>query len=104
MIDLNSFISYGEDELGFLRINAINYIFYPNSHNTAKGSGIFALPNFNKNNQINIKIPIDSKIIIRNWFINGANGQPFKIDSWKIWIENNEPKIKFQYNEPESYI
>ncbi|MBT6821976.1 hypothetical protein HOA56_06105 [archaeon] len=103
-IDLNSFISYGEDELGFLRINAINYIFYPNSHNTAKGSGIFALPNFNKNNQINIKIPIDSKIIIRNWFINGANGQPFKIDSWKIWIENNEPKIKFQYNEPESYI
>jgi hypothetical protein len=103
-LDLNSFISYDSDELGFNYINSIHYKFYPESIEFAKQSSMITLPNFDDLNEITIKIPKNFKIVIRNWFVNGANAQPYKIDSWVISIKENNPQIEFWHNEPESYI
>lgn len=103
-LDLNSFISYGTDEMGFEKVNSINYYFYKNAYDYATKTGILALPSKDNNPEILIRIPINSKVVIRNWFINGANAQPFKIDGWIITLKEGIPSIKFYYNEPESYI
>lgn len=103
-LDLNSFISYGQDELGFERINAINYLFYPRAIGYAQNSAMLTIPSSNFNQNIFIRVPKTSKLIVRNWFINGASGQPFKVDSWKISFDKKNVDVKFYYNEPETYI
>ena len=103
-LDLNSFISYGQDDFGFEQINSVNYLFYSDALDYAKQTSMIALPKIYDNKEIILKIPRNHKIIIRNWFVNGANSQPFKIDSWVISIQNENPMIEFWYNEPESYI
>ena len=103
-LDLNSFISYSKDEFGFHKINSINYNFYPESKDFALKSSMSALPSLDNSNSVTLNIPRNHKIIIRNWFINGANAQAFKIDSWVIDVSKDEPSIQFLYNEPESYI
>tara|TARA_Y100000310_G_C20688305_1_gene820555 strand:+ start:127 stop:1917 length:1791 start_codon:yes stop_codon:yes gene_type:complete len=103
-LDLNSFISYGVDEFGFEKVNSINYYFYKDSYDYAANTGMTAIPSKDNESEILIRIPVDSKIVIRNWFVNGANAQPFKIDGWIITLKEGEPLVKFYYNEPESYI
>jgi len=103
-LDLNSFISYGIDEFGFEKVNSINYYFYKDSYDYAADTGMTAIPSKDIESEILIRIPVNSKIVIRNWFVNGANAQPFKIDGWIITLKEGEPLVKFYYNEPESYI
>lgn len=103
-LDLNSFISYGEDELGFDRINSINYMFYPQAKKFAYETGMLGFPTTTTTNEIILRVPTTTTIIIRNWFINGANSQPFRIDSWVIDSDELNSNVEFQLNEPENYI
>jgi len=101
-IDLNSFISYGPDGDGFQKVNSVNFMHYPQALQYAFDTGI-PIYEISNGQIIVLNVPKDSRLIVRNWFVNGANAQIFKLDSWVINLYE-EPVVSFQYNEPESYI
>jgi hypothetical protein len=54
---------------------------------------------------LTFRIPKDVRIVIKNWFINGENGVPFKLDSWLAQRKiTGRYRTEFFYNEPESYL
>lgn len=103
-IDLNAFVSFGKDEAGFDRINAIHFKRSPNLKKFALGSGMESFPLIAENNRAIFCLPKDLKIIIRNWFVN-EKGSPYKVDGWVVKADaNGVYRAEFFYNEPESYL
>jgi len=104
-IECNAFKSYGTDNLGLDIINPIFSQPYVDSHPAMMNSGMSTFPLFEEEGIIYVRIPEDSKIIIRNWFIDGSDSTPYKIDGWIIEAGgDNTVSISFAYNEPESYL
>jgi len=105
VINLNAFISVGKDDLGLDIVNAVNFALNPGLRKYGYNSGMTSFPLYEEDRSLIFKVPKDTKIIIKNWFINGQNGIPFKVDSWGIERSfNGRYGIKFYYNEPESYL
>lgn len=103
-IDLNAFVSFGKDEAGFDRINAINFKNSLNLKKIALDSAMDSFPLIAENNRIIFCLPKDLKIIIRDWFIN-EKGSPYKVDGWVVKADaDGVYRAKFFYNEPESYL
>lgn len=104
-IDLNAFINTGGNEDGFATVNTIVYAFKKEKGALPLDSMMLGFPLFADGSTIKLRIPKDLKIIIKNWFVNGENAIPFKTDSWEIYIsKKGELRIRFFYNEPESYL
>lgn len=104
-IDLNAFASVGKDDIGIDVVNSVNFILNPSLRQYGLKTGLKSFPLYEENKSLIFKVPKDTKIIIKNWFINGENGTPFKVDSWLIRRSGRgNYKIKFFYNEPESYL
>lgn len=104
-IELNAFVSAGKDDNGFDIVNSVNYQLNPGLFETALRTGLRAFPLYAEENKMIFRVPRDMKIIIKNWLINGENGAPYKLDSWRIEIKaNGKCQAAFFYNEPESYL
>ncbi len=104
-IELNAFISLGKDEDGFDIVNSINYKLNPQLMQTGYQTGMKSFPLYEEANKMIFKAPKGIKIIIKNWFINGENGVPYKLDSWCVsQYKKGNYKAEFFYNEPESYL
>jgi hypothetical protein len=104
-IDFNAFASLGKDDLGMDVVNSINYLQNPALKEYGLKTGLKAFPLFEENKSLTFKVPKNTKVIIRNWFINAQNGVPFKVDSWIITRSiSGSHKVKFYYNEPENYL
>ena len=104
-IDLNSFVSLGKDEIGCDIINSINFTVNKSLKEYGYKTGMKSFPLFEENKSLILKIPINTKIIIKNWFINKENGVAFKVDCWLIKRDSGGNfKTLFVYNEPESYL
>lgn len=105
VINLNAFISLGKDELGSDVVNSVNFGLNPGLKQAGYDSGLKSFPLYAENKSIIVKVPKDTKIIIKNWFINGDSGVPLKVDSWLIQRSfNGSYAVRFYYNEPESYL
>ena len=105
VINLNAFISVGKDDLGLDIVNAVNFVLNPGLRKYGYNSGMKSFPLYEEDSSFTFKVPKNAKIIIKNWFVNGQNGIPFKVDSWGIKRSfNGRYVIKFYYNEPESYL
>ncbi len=104
-IELNAFISFGKDEDGFDIVNSINFKSNLQLAQTGYQTGMKSFPLYEETNNMIFRVPKDIKIIIKNWFINGENGIPYKLDSWYITQDKKgNHKTEFFYNEPESYL
>ena len=104
-VDVNSFISFGKDEIGFVRINQINFFNQSARLQNAFSSGLTALPQTDDLSAITLRVPAGVKIILRNWIVNGANGTPHRLDCWAIDVSpQDEPEVSFYPWEPESYL
>lgn len=104
-VDINSFISFGKDEVGFVRVNQINYFEQPARYNYAFSNGMTALPQTDDLPNILLRVPTGVRIILRNWIVNGANGTPHRVDSWVMDIsDQGAPAVSFYPWEPESYL
>ena len=103
-IDLNSFTSFGTDELGFVRVNLISFKGEIAKETYAQKTAMTALPQDNSLCVILVRIPEDYRIVIRNWFVDLTNGTPHRVDSWSIEADEQNPKAVFHPWEPESYL
>ncbi|MFH1385375.1 MAG: hypothetical protein ABIH47_10515 [Candidatus Omnitrophota bacterium] len=104
-IELNAFKSYGKNNA---ELDVINVIRDPSDllfQNIAMRTGMKSFPLFDENNKIVLRVPNTMTIVIRNWFIDGADSTPYKIDGWLIrQLKDRTIRIEYLYNEPESYL
>ena len=104
-VELNAFIGYGKDEYGFERVNLINYMTTKKGRAYAKKSGMTALPHRDRTPVINLRVPRDVSVIIRNWIVAQEQGVPHRIDSWRVRVgQDGKPEVRFFFQEPESYF
>jgi len=104
-IELNAFISYGQDEYGFEQINTIHLHHRPAAAELARTTAMTALPWRDDRPTISLRVPDDLTIVVRDWIVNGNNGTPYRVDSWVIEnIGNEKPDVEFYPLEPESYL
>jgi hypothetical protein len=104
-LDLNAFVGFGRDEDGFERVNVVNLMLKPERRDAGLRTGLTALPQFDERPEIILRVPTDITVIVRNWLIDGENGSPHRIDSWRIrFTPDGQPRADFFYLEPESYL
>jgi hypothetical protein len=104
-IDLNAFISVGNFDIYQDIVNSINYSLNNTLRKEGKGTGMISFPLLQERGILTFRIPKDVRIVIKNWFINGENGVPFKLDSWLAQRKiTGRYRTEFFYNEPESYL
>ena len=104
-IELNAFISLAQDEFGFERVNSIDNVFCPEKRQRALKTSMIGIPLPLEGAKLRLRVPSGFDVWIRNWFINGDDAAPYKIDSWEIRVtDNSQLKVQYYYNEPESYL
>ncbi|MFC1576263.1 hypothetical protein ACFL3J_01180 [Candidatus Omnitrophota bacterium] len=104
-VELNAFTSFGKDDMGLDVVNSVNFMSDPASSARAYRTGMISFPLYIEENSMVFRIPENMKVIVRNWFINGENGTPYKLDSWCIKRQRSgDYKAEFFYNEQESYL
>ncbi len=102
-IEINAFVSYGKDEVGFERVNLI-HLGTQNRKPVAFDTGLTALPQTDASPVISLRVPAEVRVIIRYWIVDSAKGTPHRIDSWVIEPGESDPQIGFFPLEPESYL
>ncbi len=103
-LEVNAFKNFGADEFGFAKVNMINSWVRQQQRMRAFQTGMTALPQTDDDATIALRVPRDTKILIRNWIINTANGTPYRVDSWLVTVEGGKAKTAFHIFEPESYL
>jgi hypothetical protein len=63
-----------------------------------------AFPLVAENGKILLRIPKNMRIVVRNWYVNGTSGTPYRVDGWTIREHNGKLQAEFLFNEPESYL
>ncbi|MCC6157730.1 MAG: hypothetical protein IT350_06720 [Deltaproteobacteria bacterium] len=102
-IELNAFVSYGKDEVGFERVNLI-HLGAQKRGQAAFDTGLTALPQTDDRSVISVRIPAEVRVILRYWIVDSAKGTPHRIDAWAIEAADGKPEIRFFPLEPESYL
>lgn len=104
-IELNALASTGKDEYGFELVNPIHYLLKPELSRVAGAAGMRALPPLHRRPELILRVPRNLTIELRYWIVNGVNGTPYRVDSWRITMdEERQPHLRFYYQEPESYL
>ena len=103
-VELNAFSHVGSDELGLLQVLPIHLRKLSSDDPEVVSNSMTALPFENSGSLIQLRVPTETRVLIRDWLIDGASGTPHRIDSWEIRVVNKEPKVRFLYGEPESYL
>ncbi len=104
-VELNSFISYGKDEQGWLeKVNLLHHLADPQQRQLAYASAMTALPQRDQRAAIVLRIPREMRVIVRNWYLK-ASGAPHRVDGWFIQLSpDGVPTAAFHPLEPESYL
>lgn len=102
-IELDAFVSYGTDEVGFERVNLI-HLGAQNRRQAAFDTALTALPQTDDRPVISLRIPTEVRVILRYWVVDSAKGTPHRIDSWVVEAGDGPPNIRFFPLEPESYL
>ena len=104
-VDLNAFISLGQDEDGFEKVNVISHAATPERRARGRKTGMTALPNRDKSKAITLRVPRDMKVVIRNWLVDSVQGVSHRVDAWVVTAgEKNSATVTFHPHEPESYF
>lgn len=103
-MDLNAFISLGQDEDGFERVNVISNMYSPERRARGKRSGMTALPNRDRSTAITVRVPAGGAVLIRNWLVDSVQGVSHRVDAWEITLDGGKPEVRFYPHEPESYF
>jgi len=104
-LDLNAFVSLGQDDIGFEQVNLVSFQVVPGRIEAGKASAMTALPWKEGASEVVIRIRDDARVIIRNWLVNTAESVPHRIDSWCIQLDDTgQPELRFHFGEPESYL
>jgi hypothetical protein len=103
-LDLNAFVRLDQDELGFQKVNLVQYELFPERRAQGVATAMTALPWMDEEPVVHLRIPADMRVLVRNWLVNPSEGVPHRIDGWFIEIEGDQPRVRFVYGEPESYL
>jgi hypothetical protein len=103
-LDLNAFVSLEEDELGFQKVNLVQYALFPEQRERGLATAMTALPWMNPESVVRVRIPADMRVVVRNWLVNPSEAVPHRIDAWFVEVEDRQPQVRFHFGEPESYL
>jgi len=104
-VDLNAFISFGPDEDGFERVNLVPYHVVESRRPEAVRTAMTALPQSDREPVVVLRVPLDTRILIRNWLLDAVSNVPFRVDGWAIALDGaGRPQVRFYPFEPESYL
>ena len=103
-LDLNAFVRLDEDELGFQKVNLVQYEVFPERRADGVATAMTALPWMDESPVVHLRIPADMRVLVLNWLVNPSEGVPHRIDGWFIDVAEDEPRVRFVYGEPESYL
>ena len=103
-VELNAFIDRGSDELGFLRVLPIHLRKLSLDDPEVVSNSMKALPFDDSGSLIQLRVPAGTRVLLRDWLIDGSSGTPHRMDSWEIRVVDKQPKVRFLYGEPESYL
>jgi hypothetical protein len=102
-IDLNAFVSFGTDDIGFEQINLVA-LQVTGKAEQARATALLALPQTDSAASIRLRVPLGARVLLRNWFVFALEGTPHRVDSWVIEANASAPTARFLYAEPESYL
>ncbi len=103
-VDLNAFVTLGEDEFGFQRVNLVQYLLAPGQRDHGLATALTALPWSDREPVIHLRVPSGMRVVLRNWLVNPSEGVPHRIDGWFIETGDAQPRVRFHFGEPESYL
>jgi len=112
-IELNAFIAISQDEYGLRLINTIDHVVIPDRHEQGLATAMKALPQRDELSSIVLRVPVDMRILFRNWIVNAVEGVPYRIDCWAIepgtqtregGSHGGSRTVEFFFQEPESYL
>ncbi len=103
-LDLNAFVTLEEDELGFQRVNLVQFAMAPEHRRHGLTTALTALPWSDRKPVVTVRIPDDMRVVLRAWIVNPSEGVPHRIDGWIIELDGDEARVRFLYGEPESYL
>ena len=101
-LDLNAFVGFGPDEVGFERVNLVQ-LEVLGQRQAAVATAMTALPQADDDPTITLRVRADQRVLLRNWFVNVLKGTPQRVDGWVVEAAG-EPELRFLYGEPESYL
>ncbi len=103
-LDLNAFVTLERDELGFQKVNLVQYELFPERRQQGLATSMTALPWMDTEPVVHLRIPADMRVVVRSWLVNPSEGVPHRIDGWFIELADGVPHTRFVYGEPESYL
>ncbi|MFH1464521.1 MAG: hypothetical protein ABIO70_09045 [Pseudomonadota bacterium] len=103
-LELNAFVRLAEDELGFQKVNLVQYEVFLERRAEGLATSLIALPWMEAEPVVYLRIPADMRVVVRAWLVNPAEGVPHRTDGWFIDIDDGQPRVRFVYGEPESYL
>lgn len=104
-LECNAFKAYGKDNVGLDIVNPIYSDSFIERNPVIRSRGMTTFPLYEENGSIFLRLPLYSKVVIRNWFVDGQNGTPYKVDAWVIDVKSpDRVSVEFVFNEPESYL
>jgi hypothetical protein len=103
-VELNAFSGRGPDELGFLQVLPVHLRKRSTDDPEVASNSMTALPLESSGSLIRLRVPRETRVLVRDWLIDGVGGTPYRIDSWEIRVVEKEPKVRFLFGEPESYL
>lgn len=112
-IELNAFIAINQDEYGLRLINTIDHVVVPGKNVQGLATAMKALPQRDELSSVVLRVPVDMRILFRNWIVNAVEGAPYRIDCWVIepGTQTREAgshgggrTVEFFFQEPESYL
>lgn len=104
-VDLNAFISFGPDEDGFERVNLVPLWVVESRRKEALRTAMTALPQTDSRPAVVLRVPVDTRVLVRNWLLDAVSNVPFRVDGWEITMDGaGHPRVRFFPFEPESYL
>lgn len=104
-LDLNAFVTLEEDELGFQKVNMVAHQIFPERRQQGIATAMTALPWMDDDPVVRLRVPVDMRVVIRNWLVNPGEGVPHRIDGWEIVPDGaGGVSTRFFFGEPESYL
>lgn len=104
-VDLNAFLAYGADDLGFQRVDLAHHALQPGGREHALRNGMTALPWGEDRSTLELRVPSDVTIVLRWWLVDGWTGLPHRVEAWSIeGLSDGDPRAVWHPLEPESYL
>jgi hypothetical protein len=113
-VELNEFRPVGDDAI--MAISDINgRVEPPEPYSTEllspvalpAGSAAFPARIVDGDTVIVLRVPANTKVIVRNWILRAGIGIPFRADTWRVHMPTTAggwPWLEFYYSEPEGYL